>query len=417
MQKMRPFIALFTAFALSFGAVAADPFSIKTAISAPTPQQECTIPVAVGEVLELPADDLERRMNLAAGQLRGITVVNLPAPGEGALMLEGVEVEPYQFIPRDAMQTLCFVPNEGAVAAGLTLLPQGASSTATRFSIRVLRTANAAPTLEGGSVSTLQNMPVSATVAATDPDGDTLHLQLRRPPAQGTVTLQADRFCYEPYLGAVGSDSFTLYAVDRFGNYSPDALIEINIEQNQSGLFYTDMADHPSAYAAVKLHEVGVFTGEQVGTGYFFYPDRTVTRGELLVMVLAAAGMDSNLAPTVNTQLKNDAQIPLWLKPYIKKALDEGIWNPLRPFQQGQVPTRAEAVQMVALAANITDVKDFTLQMQDAAAIPNWALPHYKSLAAYRMLDLHDGLAHPDDAVSNSYAADLVWQLWKHCHR
>jgi hypothetical protein len=38
-------------------------------------------------------------------------------------------------------------------------------------------------------------------------------------------------------------------------------------------------------------------------------------------------------------------------------------------------------------------------------------------LAAYKMLDLHDGNVYPHDALTNSYAADLTWQLYKHIYR
>jgi hypothetical protein len=33
------------------------------------------------------------------------------------------------------------------------------------------------------------------------------------------------------------------------------------------------------------------------------------------------------------------------------------------------------------------------------------------------MLDLHDGNAHPQNALTNAYAADLAWQLYKHMAR
>jgi hypothetical protein len=72
---------------------------------------------------------------------------------------------------------------------------------------------------------------------------------------------------------------------------------------------------------------------------------------------------------------------------------------------------------MTDRAAKIDDVKEYPLAMGDRDAIPDWAKPAYIDLAAYKMLDLHDGNAYPADAVTNAYAADLIWQLYKHCHR
>ena len=41
----------------------------------------------------------------------------------------------------------------------------------------------------------------------------------------------------------------------------------------------------------------------------------------------------------------------------------------------------------------------------------------YRNLAAYKMLDLYQGTARPGEALTASYSADLIWQLYKHTHR
>lgn len=410
-------LALLTAFTMTCGVYAADPFARRTDLAAPSVLSESLISVAQGQVLTFSPRDLELRLGLESEALQGITLTNLPAESQGVLVLEGVEVEPYQFVGREEISNLCFVPNETAVAATMTMLPQGHNAVATRLTISILGAPNSAPIVESSSYSVLKNAKLAGYVTARDPDGDSIAIRVTRAPAKGEVSFVGQTFTYQPFHNMTGSDSFQFCAVDRFGNYSAEAVVDLTIENNRSGFSYLDMAGNPSEYAAVKLHENGVYSGIKVGKSWLFQPERQVDRGELLVMLLAANGMDQALSPTVNTRLPNDSTLPMWLKPYVKKAIDEEIWSSTQAFVHTEIPARAEAVVLTDRAAKISDVKDFTLTMADAASIPEWSLHGYKDLAAYRMLDLYDGYAHPGAAVTGSYAADLTWQLWKHHNR
>lgn len=412
-----PLLALLLAGALAVSSYgAADMFTVKTGAE-PRRQLECAVAIPEGAAFNFTAADLERRLSLTEDSLRGITVTALPDQADGMLMLGGVEVESYQFISRAELNELCFVPGEAAVAASLTLLPQGVDSRPTQLSINVLSSVNETPTAEGMSLATVRNMALYSSVAVNDPEGDAISILVVTAPEKGEVVFTGNSFVYTPFRNKTGSDRFVYCAVDRFGNYSPEAVVDIKIESNRSGFYFVDMAGNPAAYAAVKLQGKGVLSGRQIGGGWFFEPNRTATRGELLVMVMAAAGMDQSLTPTANTGLEGDASLPLWLKPYVRKAVEEGMWARTEAFTADQIPTRAEAVQMVALAAKISDVRDYPLRINDIAAIPDWALQSYKELAAYRMLDLYDGSAYPDRALDNAYAATLLWQLYQHTHR
>lgn len=130
------------------------------------------------------------------------------------------------------------------------------------------------------------------------------------------------------------------------------------------------MAGHSQEYAAVMLQEYGILSGEQVGGQTFFYPDRTVTRGDFLVMLMACIGLDQNLPVCVNTGLSNDVQIPLWLKPYVHAALDLGILEE-KPFEAQEEITRAEAVVLVSRATG-KQVGSGKLCYTDAEEIPVW---------------------------------------------
>jgi len=410
---------LVTLLVFSFGisAFGQEIFAVRSVIAPTQPPAQCSISVTAGEVLELTASDLERRLGLSAGELGGITVTGLPPRSQGALYLDGVEVEAYEFLDRQAVDRLCFVHGEEATDVCVTFLPQSREAVPTNLSVQILASPNQPPVIEDLGIETSRNVAKKGAVSAYDPEGGPLGIQVISKPRKGEVTFDGLLFTYTPFRDMSGTDTFTVCAIDKASAYSREATVNVTIEAPGGGFVYADMASSPSAYAALKLQGVGVYTGEKIGGRYYFHPEDEITRGEFLVWLISAAGLEDTVQPTVNTGLPNDAGIPGWLKPYVAAGIKAGIIADGQSFRYLEVPIRSEAVLLTDLAADINDVKDYTLTMPDSSLIPDWALPSYKDLAAYRMLDLHDGYADPGGALTNSYAADLAWQLYKHCHR
>ena len=141
-----------------------------------------------------------------------------------------------------------------------------------------------------------------------------------------------------------------------------------------------------------------------------FYPQRQVNRLEFVMMLLAA--LEQPPIPCVNTGLEGDSFLPVWARPYVCAAIQQGIITE-NTFEWDTVPTRAEAVLLTHRAAGITDVKRYNLDVFDLEEIPQWALSSYITLGAYQMLDFYDGAAHPHAALTRERAADLIWQLYK----
>lgn len=272
---------------------------------------------------------------------------------------------------------------------------------------------NAAPTAEGGLYHTIENVPVYGTIKVFDPEGDTVSLHTVSLPQKGALSIEGCSFVYTPYPGVRGQDSFSITAHDRYGNRSGEAVIAISIDASSNLPYFCDMANHPYEYSAMKLSEAGIVSGETIGSRLFFYPQRQVTRGELLLMLLAARGWDKDLAPCVNTGLENDGGIPVWLKPYVRRAIDMGIITEQR-FETDTVPMRAEAVVLTCRAAQINDSLKYNLMLYDLDTIPDWSIEAYLNLTAYRMLDLYDGYAYPKRATDRAFAASLAWQLYKY---
>ncbi len=419
MQKVKMIsIAVLLVYTLTVTAMGRDMFAVKTSLSTtPSNAASYTISMAAGEILEFSARDLERRLSLDEGALGGITVTGLPSASQGTLVLDGVDVEAYEFLDRESLNRLCFVAAETASGAVITFLPQTRDAVTTSLAIQVLASPNSPPEIQDTNSDTVVNVAKTGTIAASDPDGGSVTLKLVKKPQKGTVSFSGLTYTYQPFKDMSGADSFAVCAVDELSAYSREATVSVRIEQAKKGFFYLDMQDNPSNYAALKLRDAGILVGEKIGSAYLFQPDRIVDRGEFIVMLLAAAKLENTVTPTINTGLPNDTKIPGWLKPYVKAAVDAKIIAKDQPFVHYEVPIRAEAVLMCANAAKITDVKDFDLTMPDVGAIPDWAQHAYQKLAAYRMLDLHYENAIPYGALTHSYSADLLWQLYKHANR
>lgn len=272
---------------------------------------------------------------------------------------------------------------------------------------------NASPTIEGGLYHTLEDVPVYASVKMFDPDGDDVSLKVCLPPEKGSLKLEGRTFIYTPYPGSTGEDSFQLAACDPYGNQSAAAYFHVSIEAAAQAPYFADMNRHPYEYSAIQLVKSGVISGEEIGSRRFFYPERSLTRGEYLVMLLSARGWDQDLPICINTGLTNDTDIPLWLKPYVKRAIEKGIVTE-DTFDTQKVPTRAEAVVLCSRAAQIQDILKYNLTIADLDKIPSWAMESYLNLAAYRILDLYDGYAYPNDPLDRGYSASLIWQLYQY---
>lgn len=403
---------------LTFPAAGAeDPFSVQSVLGTGPEQKTAFISVTAGEVLDFSAADLERRMELEAGSLKGVTVTALPRQEQGGLFLDGIEVEVYDYLDRGQLDRLCFAAAETLGHTVIGLLPKGKQTEAVTLSVQVMEGANQPPTVENLSLETGRNIPAYGHLTASDPDGDPIRIQVVTPPKKGELELSGQGFVYQPWHNKTGSDSFVICAVDDKGAYSTEAVVSIQIQKQKRDFYYTDMVVHPSQYAALMLQEAGVYTGQRIGSSYFFEPDTQMSRGEFLMLLITAGGYADTMTPTVNTGLPGDESIPSHLKRYLKKAIQEDIIPSDQAFIWYETPSRAECVVLTARAAQITDVKSHPLTMKDADRLPAWSLKAYQDLSAYRMLDLYDGYAYPDRMLSNSYAADLLWQLYKHKHR
>lgn len=295
-----------------------------------------------------------------------------------------------------------------ALSAALLLFTVSAAALTTQNEL------NFAPLVNDKQCTTLKNIAIWGYIEQYDPDGDKTELSIVKNPEKASVTLYGSTFVYKPYPNETGVDSFTVAAKDSVGNLSGNATVTVSIEENQWDAGFNDMKNNPAHYSAVMLAKNNIVSGERIGTADFFKPKSLVTSGDFLVMLLAAAGTDEDLAPCVSTDVENDGDILLWLKPYVHYARQRGFISG-KSFLADEVMTNSEAVSLTAKAAGMKDVYTQPMYIKDVGDIPAQHLQSYINLSAYGMLSLYDGYARPNEPLTRADAADLLWQLY--CYR
>jgi hypothetical protein len=235
--------------------------------------------------------------------------------------------------------------------------------------------AGEAPVAENLELSTYKNVSVSGQLSAFDADDDVVDYEITTQPVKGYIELAKDgSFVYTPGEGKKGKDYFGYKAIDAEGNYSQEATVIIKIEKQKKNVSYTDMKGTAGEYSAIVLSEAGIFTGEQIGDEYCFYPDRAVSRGEFLSMCMLAADKPV-ITGVVRTGYTDDEDIPDWMKPYVVTTVMNGSADSYNSFLPNEDITKAEAVMMLNSILGMNDVNyidlDETLEPEIAQACAN----------------------------------------------
>lgn len=263
-----------------------------------------------------------------------------------------------------------------------------------------------APVAENLELKTYRNVSVGGALSAYDPDGDAVSFEITTEPVKGSIELKEDgSFVYTPRENKQGRDYFGYKAVDSEGNYSQEATVIIKIEKQKKDVSYSDMEGRADEYAAIELSESGLFTGEQIGQSYCFYPDKAVSRGEFLAMCMILSD-EPVLTGVLSTGYADDESIPGWMKNYVATAAMCGIEKG-KLAEEGTVfdadspISRAEAAAILDRALNLTQVSYISLdESLDAGLAQSCA-----NLSAYGIMDAD---AFIENALTRSEAAKML---------
>lgn len=238
-----------------------------------------------------------------------------------------------------------------------------------------------APVAQNVELETWRNLPNTGTLRATDDADGALTFQLVNRPRRGTVDLNPDgSFTYTPRKNKVGEDSFTFTATDEAGNVSAPATVRVTIRKPTDAQTFADL-DRDDQFAALWLRETGLFGGEVISDRLSFGPERTVSRGDFLAMVMDLEGIDPEIGLQVSGFADVEDAAP-WLRPYLASALRRGLITGEATadglvFRPNQPITQAEAAALVAqvlesdalLPAAQTDAPDAPLTRKQAAEL------------------------------------------------
>ena len=324
--------------------------------------------------------------------LMGICITQLPQADTGTVMLGNRVIRSGDILTAEQLAQMTFSPlrtetDQDAVVTYLPIYENRVEPSAT-MTISIRGKEDKAPVAEDFALETYKNLPNQAQLKVSDPEGEKLTYTLVRQPKRGEVTLNEDgSFVYTPKKNKVGVDSFTYTAADPAGNVSREATVTIQILKPTDSKQYTDTVGKPCRFAAEWMRNTGLFVGEKVGGEECFYPEKAVSRGEFLTMVVQA--LDIPVKDASFSGLPEDT--PNWLKPYLAAAMRSGLtagWPETETgsFHADQPITGAEAAVMLQNALDLS-ISQQTMETvvetssQEETEVPAWAATSLTAMA------------------------------------
>ena len=305
--------------------------------------------------------------------LVGICITDLPESHTGTVLLGTRVLQPGDILTAEQLTQMTFAPvrTEEDTDAVVTYLPiyEGRVAPSATMTISIRGKEDKAPVAEDFAVETYKNLPNEGMLKASDPEGQVLTYTVIRQPRRGTLEIGEDgSFIYTPKKNKVGVDSFTYTATDPAGKVSREATVTVRILKPTEDDRYTDTVGLDCRFEAEWLRNTGLFVGEQVSGEDCFYPEKTVSKGEFLAMVMKVLEIPVE-EQRIYTGMAEDA--PQWLRPYLAAALRSGLmanWPQTESgiFEAEAPVTGAEAAVILQNALDLTGMKPETEEL------PTW---------------------------------------------
>ncbi len=317
--------------------------------------------------------------------IAGICITQLPDANTGTVFLGNRVIRQGDILTAQQVSQMTFSPlrteeNQDAVVTYLPIYDNRVEKSAT-MTIAIRGKENKAPVAQDFALETYKNLPNQGALKVSDPEGEALTYTLVRKPKRGDVVIAEDgSFTYTPKKNKVGVDSFTYTAADTAGNLSREATVTIQILKPTDSKLYTDTAGTSCQFAAEWMKNTGLFVGEKIGGKDCFQPDKEVTKGQFLAMLVDALDI-----PMENLSMEAIPEdTPDWLKPYLAAAMRAGLTaglpdNKTASFEGHLSITGGEAAVMVQNALDLSVRVD--ADMEENEAMPAWAAQAVMAMA------------------------------------
>ena len=310
--------------------------------------------------------------------LAGICITGLPEAETGTMLLGARVLRPGDILTATQLEQVTFSPvaTEQDADAVMTYLPiyEDRVETSAAMTISIRGKENKVPSAEDFAVETYKNLSNKGALKAADPEGAALTYTVLRQPRRGDVTVSEDgSFVYTPKKNKVGVDSFTYTATDTAGNVSREATVTIRILKPTADAQYTDTEELDCRFEAEWLRNTGLFEGEKLDGQNCFYPEKAVTQGEFLTMLIRLLDVpmeDETSYAALNTEA------PVWLRPYLAAAVRAGLlsgWPETGFFQPEAAITGVEAAVLLQNALDLPYTSQTSADMEGKGDLPTWA--------------------------------------------
>lgn len=336
-------------------------------------------------------------------ELAGICLTQLPEKSQGLLMLGERLLRPGDVLTAQQVGEMTFVSgsvqqDSTATISYLPVFANGLAGEAT-MTLSIRGRENKAPIAEDCAFETYKNLEVTGALKVRDPEGQEMQFALTRPPKRGTIEISPDgRFTYTPKKNKVGVDSFTFTATDPAGKTSREATVTVCILKPTDAGQYTDTAGKSCRFSAEWMKNTGIFVGENVGGSPCFSPERQVTRGEFVTMLVKALNLPTDEVVTETGY----PDVPQWLRPYLAAAIRSGLTARLEAadsFGPDQPVSAEEAAAMLCSALGLQCQQQPALSAQEEEAA-----------ATYQEIAAQNGFLFPSAALTRADAAELLYQ-------
>jgi len=335
--------------------------------------------------------------------LSGICLTGLPEKEQGLLMLGERMLRPGDVLTAQQVNEMTFVSGttQDDATATITYLPvfsNGLAGEAT-MTLSIRGRENKAPIAEDCAFETYKNLEVAGTLKVRDPEGQEMQFTLTRPPKRGTIEISPDgSFTYTPKKNKVGVDSFSFTATDPAGKTSREATVTVSILKPTDARQYTDTAGKSCRFTAEWMKNTGIFVGENIGGSPCFSPDKPVSRGEFVTMLVRALNLPTGEAVTETGY----SDVPQWLKPYLAAAIRSGLTSRLEAADtfDPDTPVSAEdAAAMLCSALKLECREQPALSAQEETASTG-----SQEIAA------QNGFLFSSATLTRADAADILYQ-------
>jgi VCBS repeat-containing protein len=342
-------------------------------------------------------------------ELQGICITGLPDSNTGTVMLGNRVLRPGDILTTQQLSQMTFVPllTETDQDALVTYLPiyEDRVERATAMTISIRGKEDQAPVAVNSALETYKNLPNEGCLQVSDPEGQKMTFTVTRQPKRGTVTVREDgTFLYTPKKNKVGTDSFTYTAADPAGHVSREATVTVQILKPSEATMYTDTTGSDCRFEAEWMRNTGLFVGEQVGGASCFQPEKAVSRGEFMTMLVKTLNIDVD-TDAVYTGFSDE--MPGWLKPYLAAALRSGI---TAGWPNGEVFGASESITGVEAALLMQNALDLTVTTvagkDEDSDLPTWAVTAMNAMA-------DNGIHLTTEQLTRGQTAKLLYQVSK----